>query len=67
MLGYVYIITDIILPTVEDYLNSELYKYAGDLFREGLLFLNLYIMRKMPEELKISVVILVYKKGEKEE
>jgi hypothetical protein len=56
------------LPPGEEYLNTELYKYAGDLFSEGLqvLFFN-YIMGEMPEEWKIGVLIPVYKKGEKQE
>jgi hypothetical protein len=61
--------TDIILPRGESNLNSEVYNHAGDLFlvRICWLFNYIYTMGEMPEEWgeKKSIVIPVYKKGEK--
>ena len=51
----------------EGNLNSQLHKYAGELFHGRLLLLffvnTIYIMGETPEEWKNSVVIPIYMKG----
>jgi len=52
----------------EDNLNSQLHKYAGELFHGiQLLFFNtIYMMCETPEEWKNSIVIPIYMKGGKQ-
>jgi hypothetical protein len=48
-------------------LNSELYKHPGSSVHDRLLlFNNIYTMGEMPDEWKNSIVIPVYKKGDKQ-
>ena len=56
MLGYAYIMTDIILPHSEDNLNFEVYRHAGSLFRVKIywLFNNICVIGEMPEWGKIQ-------------
>jgi hypothetical protein len=53
--------------TGEDGINSELYKYAGDKFHNRLLkFINnIYKNAQIPNEWKRSIIVPIYKKGDK--
>jgi hypothetical protein len=51
----------------EDGINSQLYKYAGNKFHNQLLnfFNNTHTSKEIPTEWRRSIVIPIYKKGDK--